>query len=116
MVNSILVTVLDNDQLVRAEVMNCLLGITTSMFSKETIVVARIRILETVPERPFKVTISPTRIWRSKRMMIPETKLAKISCKPKPKPTERAATNHCNLSQLMPKAPAARIIPKAVIT
>ncbi|MNE20153.1 hypothetical protein D3C80_1132610 [compost metagenome] len=34
---------------------------------------------------------------------MPEMKLAKISCMPKPRPTERAATSHCSLSQLTPR-------------
>ena len=110
-----MVTVLDKDQLVRASVMNCLLGMTTSLLSKEMMVVARMRILLTVPDRLFRVTMSPTRSWRSNKMMIPETKLPKISCKPKPKPTDKAATNHCKFSHLIPTALAAKITAKVVM-
>ena len=34
------------------------------------------------------------------------TKLAKISCRPKPRPPRSAATSHCSLSQLTPGCPA----------
>ena len=85
------------------------------MFSNERMVVDLIRILLTVPDNPDRVIISPTRICLSKRIIKPDTKLAKISCKPKPKPTDKAATNHCRFSHLIPSAPAAKIIPKAVM-
>lgn len=32
-------------------------------------------------------------------MIRPETKLPKISCRPKPKPTDSAAASHCSLSR-----------------
>ncbi|MNP53402.1 hypothetical protein D3C76_1478760 [compost metagenome] len=35
-------------------------------------------------------------------MIRPEMKLAKISCKPKPRPTPRAATSHCSLDHSIP--------------
>ncbi|MOA66901.1 hypothetical protein D3C78_1938260 [compost metagenome] len=43
------------------------------------------------------------RTGRSNRIMMPEMKLAKISCMPKPRPTDSAATSHCSLSQLTPR-------------
>ncbi len=46
----------------------------------------------TLPVIPETVTISPTRIGRSRRRMIPQTKFETISCKPKPRPTPRAAS------------------------
>ena len=48
------------------------------------------------------VTTSPTRTGRSKRMIRPEMKLAKISCKPKPNPKLMAATSHWTFDQPMP--------------
>ena len=81
-------------------VMNSLLGTMNSLRSQLVIVVARMRIRETTPVTSPTVTTSPTRIGRSKRMIRPETKLAKISCRPKPRPTLIAATSHWTLSQL----------------
>jgi len=57
-------------------------------------VVERMRILETLPLDPATVTVSPNRMGRSKRMMMPDTKLAKISLSPKLKPTVMAAASH----------------------
>ena len=51
------------------------------------------------------VTMSPTRTGRSKRMIRPETKLAKISCKPKPNPKLMAATSHWTFDQPTPNTP-----------
>ncbi|MNI64971.1 hypothetical protein D3C73_1204480 [compost metagenome] len=48
------------------------------------------------------VTVSPIRIGFSNRMIRPDIKLAKISCKPKPKPTPRAATSHCSFDHSIP--------------
>ena len=76
-------------------------------------VIARIRIFATVPVTPLIVTVSPTRIGRSNNKMIPETKFAKISCIPKPRPTERAANNHCNFDQDIPSVENAHAPPTA---
>ena len=89
-------------QLSRLPVMNDLLGTISSFRSPSTIVVARKRMRETVPVVSPIVITSPTRIGRSNSRMIPETKFAKISCRPKPSPTEAAATSHCTLFQPMP--------------
>ncbi|MCY1442175.1 hypothetical protein D9M71_585270 [compost metagenome] len=74
-----------------------------SLRSKSVMVVARMRILLTVPDRLPMVMVSPIRTGRSNRIMMPEMKLAKISCMPKPSPTDSAATSHCSLSQLTPR-------------
>src|SRR5574344_1501171 len=113
--NLILVTVLVSDQFVRADVINSLLGIITSLLSKLITVVERIRILLTVPDRPFRVIISPTRNCLSNKRIMPDTKLAKISCKPKPKPTDNAATSHCRFSHLRHIEPAVKIVPRAIM-
>ncbi len=68
-------------------------------------VVARMRMRETTPVTSPTVTVSPTRIGRSNSTIRPETKLAKISCRPKPKPKVTAAASHCTLGQPMPMAP-----------
>ena len=60
------------------------------------------------------VTKSPTRTGRSIRITRPDTKLAKISCKPKPKPTLMAATSHCTLDQPTPKRAQAAMAPTTV--
>ena len=60
------------------------------------------------------VTTSPTRIGRSNNKMIPDTKFAKISCIPKPRPTESAANNHCNFDQDIPKVANAQAPPMAI--
>src|SRR5690554_2604403 len=49
------------------------------------------------------VMVSPIRTGRSNRMINPDTKLAKISCRPKPSPTPTAATSHCNWLQATPR-------------
>ncbi|MNR04340.1 hypothetical protein D3C85_1202880 [compost metagenome] len=85
------------------------------MRSKSVMVVARMRILLTVPDRLPMVTTSPMRTGRSNRMIRPEMKLAKISCRPKPRPTESAATSHCNLSQLTPRVDRVTTKPMATI-
>ncbi|MNF85647.1 hypothetical protein D3C84_680520 [compost metagenome] len=92
----------DRDQLMNCSVMKALLGTMISFLSQSTIVVARVLILVTVPVRSRMVTVSPSRIGFSNRMMRPETKFAKISCRPKPRPTESAATSHWVLDQSMP--------------
>ncbi len=74
-------------------------------------VVARMRMRLTVPDRLPMVTTSPMRTGFSKRMIRPETKLAKISCSPKPSPTDSAATSHCSLSQLTPSVDSIETIP-----
>jgi len=50
------------------------------------------------------VTTSPTRIGRSNSRMMPLMKLATISCRPKPRPTLRAATSHWMLDHCNPRA------------
>ena len=49
--------------------------------------------LLTLPENVPMVTVSPIRTGRSNRMIRPETKLPKISCRPKPRPTDNAAAS-----------------------
>ena len=49
------------------------------------------------------VTVSPIRIGFSNKIIKPDTKLAKISCKPNPKPTVNAATSHWVFAQSTPK-------------
>ncbi len=82
--------------------MNSLLGTSSSCRSQLVMVVARMRIFDTTPETSPTVTISPTRMGRSKRMMRPLMKLATISCRPKPIPTLNAATSHWISDQLPP--------------
>ena len=69
----------------------------------------------TVLEMPPTVTVSPDGMGRSNKIIKPETKLAKISCKPKPKPTVTAATNHWTFDQPMPMARKAKTRPNTVI-
>ncbi|MNC74612.1 hypothetical protein D3C75_1259960 [compost metagenome] len=73
------------------------------------------RILLTEPEKLPIVMVSPIRIGRSNRIIRPETKLAKISCKPKPSPTVKPAASHCSLSQDTPSDPSAVTAPTVVI-
>ncbi len=75
-------------------VMTALFGITTSLRSKSVTVVARACTRVTTPVRSPTVTVSPMRIGRSNNMIKPETKFAKISCRPNPRPTPMAATSH----------------------
>jgi len=72
-------TASESVQLISRPVTNSLLGTMSSLRSNAVIQVARIRILETVPFTSPTVTMSPTRIGRSNKMMSPETKFAKIS-------------------------------------
>ena len=46
---------------------------------------------------------------------MPETKLPKISCKPKPRPTDNAAASHCSLSHDTPSDPNTVIAPTAMM-
>ena len=78
-------------------------------------VVARMRIRETVPVTSLMVITSPTRIGRSIRIIKPETKLANISCKPKPNPTLMAASSHWTFDQPRPTALQVNTVPKMVI-
>ena len=48
------------------------------------------------------VTVSPTRIGRSNRMISPEMKFAKISWSPKPRPIPTAAIIHWMLDHPIP--------------
>ena len=91
-----------NDQFVRSLVISVLLGTIISLLSQSRIVVARIRIRVTVPLTPPTVTVSPIRTGRSNNRIKPETKLAKISCSPKPRPTPTAATSHCTFDHPTP--------------
>jgi len=70
----------------------------------------------TMPSTPPTETMSPTRTGRSNRIIRPDTKLAKISCKPKPRPTEMAAARNCTWFQLMPIRPKLNTMPTMVIT
>ena len=79
-------------------------------------VVARMRIRLTVPDSSPMVITSPMRTGRSNKMMMPEIKLAKISCKPKPSPTPSAATSHCILLQDKPSEPRVIITPIMTMT
>jgi hypothetical protein len=65
-------------------------------------VVARVLIFVILPVKSRIVTVSPIRIGFSNRMIRPEIKLAKISCKPKPSPTPSAATSHCSFDHSIP--------------
>ncbi|MCY1369886.1 hypothetical protein D3C76_1177230 [compost metagenome] len=105
-----------SDQLISCPVMNVLFGTMMSLRSKSVMVVARMRILLTVPDRLPMVMVSPIRTGRSNRIMMPEMKLAKISCMPKPRPTDSAATSHCNLSQLTPRVDSVETKPTPAIT
>lgn len=78
------VTESDSDQLINCSVINALFGTMISLRSQSLMVVARVLIPVTLPVRSRMVTVSPIRIGFSNRMIRPETKLAKISCKPKP--------------------------------
>ena len=102
MVNTTRVTESDNDQLINCSVIKALLGTMISLRSQSLIVVARVLIFVTLPVRSRIVTVSPMRIGFSNRIIRPEIKLAKISCKPKPRPTPRAATSHCSLDHSIP--------------
>ena len=52
------------------------------------------------------VMMSPILTGLSNRMIRPDIKLANISCRPKPRPTDNAATSHCTLSHPMPRLEA----------
>ena len=105
------VTVSLSDQFTSCPVMKVWFGTMISLRSKSVMVVARMRIRLTVPDRLPMVTTSPIRTGRSKRMIRPEAKLEKIACRPKPRPTESAATSHCSLSQLTPRVDRALTMP-----
>ena len=83
-----------NDQLITCPVINSLLGMISSFRSQLVTVVPRMRIFETIPVVSPTVIVSPIRMGRSKRIIKPETKFAKISCSPNPSPTVIAAINH----------------------
>ena len=95
--------------------MKLLFGTTSSRRFQSVIVVARMRIRETTPLTWPTVTVSPTRIGRSSRMIRPDTKFAKISWRPKPRPTVRAARSHCTEDQPTPIALKATTMPVATI-
>ena len=95
--------------------MNSLLGMINSLRSQSVIVVARMRIRETTPLTSSMVTTSPTRTGRSKRMIRPEMKLAKISCRPKPNPTPMPATSHWTFDQPRPRVPKQTSTPTTVM-
>ncbi|MNJ67543.1 hypothetical protein D3C77_637260 [compost metagenome] len=86
------------------------------MRSKSVRVVARMRIRETVPEKEPMVTVSPIRTGRSNSMMMPETKLERISFMPKPIPTDRPPATHCSLSHCTPIMERAVREPKPIST
>uniref|UniRef100_A0A1A9UKC0 Uncharacterized protein n=1 Tax=Glossina austeni TaxID=7395 RepID=A0A1A9UKC0_GLOAU len=100
--NTTRVTVSESDQLTNCSVINALFGTIISFLSQSVIVVARVLILVILPVKLRIVTVSPIRIGFSNKMINPDTKLAKISCNPNPKPTPNAAANHCNLDHSMP--------------
>ncbi|MNT83708.1 hypothetical protein D3C72_2236160 [compost metagenome] len=95
--------------------MKVLLGMTISWLSKSSTVVARVRIRVTVPVCWLMVMMSPTRKGRSTSRMSPETKLAKISCRPKPRPTVSAAAIHCSWLQRSPSNVSALTVPAMVM-
>ena len=109
------VTESDNDQLINCSVINALLGTMISLRSQSLIVVARVLIFVTLPVRSRIVTVSPIRIGFSNRMIRPDTKLAKISCMPKPRPNVSAATSHCSLDHSIPIIEKPTIPPKSNI-
>ena len=90
--------------------MNCLFGTTSSLRSQSVMVVERMRMREICPVVFPTVTTSPTRTGCSKRMIRPEMKFAKISCRPNPRPTVNPAASHCTLDQVIPsiEKPATR--------
>ena len=102
MVNTTRVTESESDQLINCSVMKALLGTIISLRSQSLMVVARVLMRVTLPVRSRIVTVSPIRIGFSNRMIRPEIKLAKISWRPKPSPTPRAATSHCSLAHSIP--------------
>ena len=102
-------------QLVIFPVISCLFGMITSLLSKSTIVVARAAMRDTRPEIPSMVTRSPIRTGRSASRIRPETKFAKISCKPNPSPTVTAAASHCTSFQRIRKHASATMIPVTTI-
>ncbi|CNU06409.1 Uncharacterised protein [Salmonella enterica subsp. enterica serovar Bovismorbificans] len=102
MVNTTRVTESDSDQLINCSVIKALFGTIISLRSQSLMVVARVLILVTLPVRSRMVTVSPIRIGFSNKIIRPEIKLAKISCRPKPSPTPSAATSHCSFDHSMP--------------
>lgn len=82
-----------------------LLGTRSSLRSQSRIVVARIRIRDTVPVASPMVTTSPTRTGCSNRIINPQMKLATISWRPKRMPTPRAAAAQLSCDQLAPSRP-----------
>ena len=96
------VTESDSDQLINCSVMNALFGTIISFRSQSLMVVARVLMRVTLPVRSRMVTVSPMRIGFSNRIIRPEIKLAKISCRPNPRPTPSAATSHCSFDHSMP--------------
>ena len=89
-------------QLMTRPVISSLFGTISSRRSLSVMVVARIRIRLTFPVISPIETMSPMRTGRSNSRISPETKLAKISCSPKPSPTVMAATSQFNCAQPMP--------------
>ena len=95
--------------------MNSLLGTIRSLRSQLVMVVARIWMRETTPVTSPIVTTSPMRMGRSNNRIRPETKLAKISWSPNPRPTLTAAISHWTLDQPIPRAANASTTPTTVI-
>ena len=85
------------------------------VFGMSTTVVARVVMFDPVPVTSPTVTTSPTRTGRSNSRINPETKLAKISCRPKPRPTVNAAAIHCRFDQRTPSSPSVRTTPTTAI-
>ena len=102
-------------QFVTWPVMKVLFGITISWLSKSSTVVARVRMRVTVPVCWLMVITSPTRNGRSTNRISPETKFAKISCRPKPRPTVSAAAIHCSWLQRSPSKDSALTVPAMVM-
>ena len=74
--------------------MNSLFGTMSSRLLNWSMVVALISILLTLPLMSPTVMRSPILMGRSNSKMRPATKLAKISCSPKPIPSVMAAASH----------------------
>ena len=101
-------------QLRRLSTWNTLLGTINSRRSQSVILVARMRMRETVPLVSPAVTVSPTLKCLSNNTINPQIKLATISCSPNPRPTPNAAMSHCSSAHGSPMALTARIMPMAI--
>ena len=105
----------EEDQFISLPVMNSLSVAINSLRSQSVIVVARMRMHDTVPLVSPAVPYHPSLKGLSNNTIKPQMKLATISCNPRPRPTPNTVISHCSFDHRWPMVLNTRIIPIAVI-